>query len=58
LHPERSVSLCAAGKPRPRVLRNPRRAMVHLAMQEALDGKQVDWLEHVTHERCREMLEN
>jgi quercetin dioxygenase-like cupin family protein len=26
----------------------PDTAMAHLAMQEALDGKAVDWLEHVT----------
>jgi quercetin dioxygenase-like cupin family protein len=26
----------------------PDTAMVHIAMQEALDGKAVDWLEHVT----------
>jgi quercetin dioxygenase-like cupin family protein len=26
----------------------PQVAMVHLAMQEALDGKHVEWLEHVT----------
>jgi hypothetical protein len=25
--------------------------MVHLAMQEALDGKAVEWLEHVTDEQ-------
>jgi len=24
---------------------------VHVAMQEALDGKHVDWLEHVTDEQ-------
>ena len=27
---------------------SPESGMVHLAMQEALDGKAVDWLEHVT----------
>jgi hypothetical protein len=27
--------------------------MVHLAMQEALDGKQVDWLEHMTQKLYR-----
>ena len=27
------------------------RAMTHLAIQEALDGKTVDWLEHVTDEQ-------
>jgi quercetin dioxygenase-like cupin family protein len=26
----------------------PDMAMEHLAMQEALDGRHVDWLEHVT----------
>jgi quercetin dioxygenase-like cupin family protein len=26
-------------------------AMVHLAMQEALEGKHVDWMEHVTDEQ-------
>ncbi len=38
----------------------PATAMVHLAMQEALDGKAVDWLEQVTQDqytaevvRCR-----
>ena len=25
--------------------------MVHVAMQEALDGKHVEWLEHVTDEQ-------
>jgi quercetin dioxygenase-like cupin family protein len=29
----------------------PDTAMVHIAMQEALDGKAVDWLEHVTDEQ-------
>jgi len=28
-------------------------AMLHLAMQEALDGKHVDWMEHVTDEQYR-----
>ena len=28
----------------------PDTAMVHIAMQEALDGKAVEWLEHVTDE--------
>jgi quercetin dioxygenase-like cupin family protein len=28
----------------------PDTAMAHIAMQEALDGKAVDWLEHVTDE--------
>lgn len=27
---------------------SPTVGMVHLAMQEALDGKVVEWLEHVT----------
>jgi quercetin dioxygenase-like cupin family protein len=27
---------------------SPSTAMVHIAMQEALDGKPVEWLEHVT----------
>jgi quercetin dioxygenase-like cupin family protein len=27
---------------------SPGAAMVHIAMQEALDGKPVEWLEHVT----------
>jgi len=31
----------------------PETAMVHLAIQEALDGKAVDWLEHVTDEQYR-----
>ena len=26
-------------------------AMTHLAIQEALDGKTVDWLEHVSHDQ-------
>ncbi|GEP45096.1 (R)-mandelonitrile lyase [Brevifollis gellanilyticus] len=29
----------------------PTTAMTHLAIQEALDGKTVDWLEHVTEEQ-------
>ncbi|MES2596341.1 MAG: cupin domain-containing protein [Verrucomicrobiota bacterium] len=29
----------------------PSTAMTHLAIQEALDGKTVDWLEHVTDEQ-------
>ena len=29
----------------------PKTAMVHVAMQEALDGKHVDWLEHVSDEQ-------
>jgi quercetin dioxygenase-like cupin family protein len=29
----------------------PKNAMVHVAMQEALDGKHVEWLEHVTDEQ-------
>jgi hypothetical protein len=27
--------------------------MVHVAMQEALDGKHVDWMEHVTDEQYK-----
>ncbi|HEY0615215.1 MAG TPA: hypothetical protein VGC96_11260 [Candidatus Elarobacter sp.] len=27
----------------------PRTAMTHIAIAEALDGKVVDWMEHVTH---------
>jgi quercetin dioxygenase-like cupin family protein len=30
---------------------SPTVAMVHIAMQEALDGKHVDWMEHVTDEQ-------
>ena len=30
---------------------SPTVAMTHLAIQEALDGKTVDWLEHVTDEQ-------
>lgn len=30
---------------------SPTIAMVHLAMQEALDGKAVDWMEHVSDEQ-------
>ena len=30
---------------------SPNAAMVHIAMQEALDGKHVTWLEHVTDEQ-------
>ncbi|MDB5614467.1 MAG: Cupin 2 conserved barrel domain protein [Devosia sp.] len=29
----------------------PSTAMTHIAIQEAVDGKQVDWLEHVTDEQ-------
>ncbi|MEQ1950034.1 (R)-mandelonitrile lyase [Mesorhizobium sp. CN2-181] len=29
----------------------PKSAMTHIAMQEALDGKSVDWLEHVSDEQ-------
>jgi quercetin dioxygenase-like cupin family protein len=29
----------------------PTRAMTHIAIQEALDGKVVDWMEHVTDEQ-------
>ena len=31
----------------------PMTAMTHIAIQEALDGKRVDWLEHVTDEQYR-----
>jgi quercetin dioxygenase-like cupin family protein len=31
----------------------PRTAMTHIAIQEALDGKAVDWLEHVSDEQYR-----
>ena len=31
----------------------PETRMVHLAMQEALDGKAADWLEHVSDEQYR-----
>ena len=30
---------------------SPTTAMTHIAVQEALDGKPVDWLEHVTDEQ-------
>ncbi|MGH6760264.1 MAG: (R)-mandelonitrile lyase [Phyllobacterium sp.] len=30
---------------------SPTTAMVHIALQEALDGKAVDWLEHVSDEQ-------
>lgn len=29
----------------------PRTAMTHIAVQETLDGKNVDWLEHVSNEQ-------
>ncbi|MDB5282149.1 MAG: Cupin 2 conserved barrel domain protein [Bacteroidota bacterium] len=32
----------------------PPTAMSHLAIQEALDGKVVDWMEHVTDEQYRQ----
>ena len=32
---------------------SPETAMQHIAVQEALDGKAVDWLEHVTDEQYR-----
>ena len=32
----------------------PNTAMQHIAIQEALDGKAVDWMEHVTDEQYRE----
>jgi quercetin dioxygenase-like cupin family protein len=31
----------------------PESRMVHIAMQEALDGKHVEWLEHVTDEQYK-----
>jgi quercetin dioxygenase-like cupin family protein len=31
----------------------PETGMTHIAIQEALDGKAVDWLEHVTEEQYR-----
>ncbi len=31
----------------------PTTAMTHIAIQEALDGKTVDWMEHVTDEQYR-----
>ncbi|HEV7991301.1 MAG TPA: cupin domain-containing protein, partial [Gemmatimonadaceae bacterium] len=30
---------------------SPATAMTHIAIQEALDGKQVEWMEHVTDEQ-------
>ena len=32
---------------------SPTTAMTHIALQEALDGKAVDWMEHVTEEQYR-----
>jgi quercetin dioxygenase-like cupin family protein len=32
---------------------SPRTAMTHIAIQEALDGKAVEWLEHVTDDQYR-----
>ena len=32
---------------------SPETAMQHIAIQEALDGKAVDWMEHVTDEQYR-----
>ena len=32
---------------------SPTTAMTHIAIQESLDGKAVDWLEHVTDEQYR-----
>ncbi len=32
---------------------SPTTAMTHIAIQEALDGKAVDWLEHVTEDEYR-----
>ncbi len=31
----------------------PTTAMTHIAIQEALNGKPVDWMEHVSDEQCR-----
>jgi quercetin dioxygenase-like cupin family protein len=31
----------------------PETNMVHVAMQEALDGKHVEWMEHVTDEQYK-----
>jgi quercetin dioxygenase-like cupin family protein len=31
----------------------PTTAMTHIAIQESLNGKNVDWLEHAGHERYR-----
>jgi quercetin dioxygenase-like cupin family protein len=31
----------------------PTTAMTHIALQEALDGKTVDWMEHVSDEQHR-----
>lgn len=36
---------------------SPTTAMTHIAIQEALDGKVVDWMEHVSDEQYREYLE-
>jgi quercetin dioxygenase-like cupin family protein len=32
---------------------SPATAMSHIAISEALDGKSVDWMEHVTDEQYR-----
>src|SRR3954447_3761533 len=32
---------------------SPSTAMTHIAIQETLDGKAVEWMEHVTEEQCR-----
>lgn len=32
---------------------SPRTAMTHIAIQEALDGKLVEWMEKVTEEQCQ-----
>jgi quercetin dioxygenase-like cupin family protein len=32
---------------------SPTTAMTHIAIQESLDGRVVDWVERVTDERCR-----
>jgi len=33
---------------------SPTTAMTHIAIQEKLDGKAVDWMEHVTDEQVPE----
>ncbi len=34
----------------------PTTAMTHIAIQESLDGKTVDWLEHVTDEQYQSLI--
>ena len=50
-NPRRRRGLDSAGREALAWRRARRTAMVHVAMQEALDGKHVDWLEHVTDEQ-------